>query len=107
MAGLIDNINRWFISIYFLLGLLFLLAFNLMGKILDMLSISISESALYIDGGAGAFIVSFYLVHSKFSNFQTSLFAAFTACIVGVQYGMGKHAAALTTPEIVSYAKVI
>ncbi|PVH77142.1 hypothetical protein DL98DRAFT_424172 [Cadophora sp. DSE1049] len=27
------------------------------------------------------------------------------ACIVGVQYGMGKHAAALTTPEIVSYAK--
>ncbi len=86
MAGLKDHLNRWFISIYFLLGLLFLLTFNLMGRILDALSISISESALYIDGGAGAFIVSFYLVHSKFSNFQTSLFAAFTA-LVGYSVG--------------------
>ena len=79
MAELKDHLNRWFISIYFLLGLLFQLAFNLMGRILDLLSISISESALYIDGGAGACIVSFYWVHSKFSNFQASLFAASTA----------------------------
>ena len=81
MVGLKDHLNRWFISIYFLLGLLFLLAFNLMGRILDMESISLSESALYVDGGAGACIVSFYLVHSKFSNFQASLFAAFIALV--------------------------
>ncbi|KAH9203607.1 hypothetical protein DL95DRAFT_377608 [Leptodontidium sp. 2 PMI_412] len=30
---------------------------------------------------------------------------SFAACVIGIHYGMGKHAAALTTPEIVSYAK--
>ncbi|KAG4440608.1 hypothetical protein IFR05_003925 [Cadophora sp. M221] len=34
-----------------------------------------------------------------------ALFAAFSACMIRIHYGMGKHAAALTTPEIVSYAK--
>ncbi|KAL2064279.1 hypothetical protein VTL71DRAFT_4773 [Oculimacula yallundae] len=34
-----------------------------------------------------------------------ALFAEFTICIIGIHYGMGKHAAALSTAEIVSYAK--
>lgn len=35
------------------------------------------------------------------------LFATMASCLIGVHYGMGMHAAALTTPQIVSYAKVI
>ncbi|KAK0123808.1 hypothetical protein ONS95_008805 [Cadophora gregata] len=33
------------------------------------------------------------------------LFAASVTCIIGVEYGLGKHMAALSLPEIVSYAK--
>ncbi|KAF7950059.1 hypothetical protein EAE96_007361 [Botrytis aclada] len=33
------------------------------------------------------------------------LFMAFAACLIGLYYGLGRHTAALSTPEIVSYAK--
>ncbi|TGO82552.1 hypothetical protein BPOR_0807g00010 [Botrytis porri] len=33
------------------------------------------------------------------------LFMAFATCIIGLYFGLGRHTAALSTPEIVSYAK--
>ncbi|RDW56860.1 hypothetical protein BP5796_12927 [Coleophoma crateriformis] len=35
------------------------------------------------------------------------LFGAFADCMLGIHFGLGRHAAALTTPEIISYAKTL